>query len=328
MKKSFIFAVIPLLTLSFACKRKGEVIHQKFKQTQFLLGTYVTITIYAEKEPSLVFEKVFREIKRISDKYSVEKENSYVNQLCIKASRGKAEVDEETAFLIRKSLQISRLTQGTFDITVAVLKKLWGFNLSPRLPEKNKIQKAIKKVGWQKIKLSGRILQLPEGTFLDLSGIAKGYAIDRAVEILKKEGIKSALVDAGGDIYALGKKPDGSRWKIGIKHPRQKGLLKIVELENAAIATSGDYENFFIYKGKRYHHIFNPATGYPASSCQSVSVITDSALEADALATGLFVAGPERAKALSKNLRITSFVVDREGNLFIFDFYNSDLKYY
>ena len=328
MKKSFVLIIIPLLTLSFACKGKGEFFYQKFKQTRFLLGTYVTITIYAEKEPSHLFEKVFREIKRISDKYSVEEENSYVNQLCRKAFNGGTKVDEETAFLIRKSIEISRLIEGAFDITVAVLKKLWGFNLSPHLPEKDEIQKALKKVGWKKIRLSGKFLELPNGTFLDLSGIAKGYAIDRAVEILKKEGIKSALIDAGGDIYALGQKPDGKMWKIGIKHPRQKGLLKIVELKNAAIATSGDYENFFISQGKRYHHIFNPATGYPAPFCQSVSVITASALEADALATGLFVAGPERAKILSRNLRITSFIVDKNGKLFIFDFSDSDLKYY
>ena len=127
-------------------------------------------------------------------------------------------------------------------------------------------------------------------------------------------------MDAGGDIYALGRKPDGSKWRIGVKHPRKEGLIAVVELENSAIATSGDYENFFIKNGKRYHHIFNPSTGYPASLCQSATVVAPTTLEADALSTALFVLGPQRSREVARRLGLSLLIVDSRGQVHPFEF--------
>ncbi len=315
MKKAFL-AVLLLFLLTGCREEKPKL----YRRTGFYLGTYVTVSFYSHKKAEPLLEKVFSEIKRISDKYSAEDPSSYINRLCRKAQESYTELDEETLFLLKNSLRISRITSGAFDITLAPLKKLWGFNDHPRLPSREEINKVLRKTGWKKVHLRGKSLKLEPGCSFDLSGIAKGYAVDRAVKILRTAGIKSALVDAGGDIYALGRKPDGSKWRIGVKHPRKEGLIAVVELANSAIATSGDYENFFIKEGKRYHHIFNPSTGYPASLCQSVTVVAPTTLEADALSTALFVLGPEKGKEVARNLGLSVLIVDSRGQVHPFEF--------
>jgi thiamine biosynthesis lipoprotein len=158
-----------------------------------------------------------------------------------------------------------------------------------------------------------------KGMLMDLGAIAKGYAADRAVEALKKQGIRAGLVAVAGDIKAFGLKPDGKPWRVGIRNPRQKGkddeILATVEIRDLAISTSGDYERFFIVDGERFHHILDPGTGYPARGCQSVSVMAKDAVSTDSFSTAVFVLGPRKGMELLERLGMEGMIVDREGKM-------------
>jgi thiamine biosynthesis lipoprotein len=157
---------------------------------------------------------------------------------------------------------------------------------------------------------------------LDLGGIAKGYSIDRALHVLQQSGIQQALVNAGGDIRCLGTKPDGSPWRIGIQHPRRPGVLGVVELQNAAITTSGDYERFFVrddastHEEVRYHHLLDPQTGMPARGCQSVTILTKTAEAADVYSTAVFIMGPEQGLAfIEEDPDLEGMIVRADGGI-------------
>jgi thiamine biosynthesis lipoprotein len=155
------------------------------------------------------------------------------------------------------------------------------------------------------------------GMRISLGGIAKGYAVDRAVEVLRESGIQGGIVSAGGDLKAFGKREDGGPWKVGVRNPRDPSKnISVIPVSNLAVATSGDYERYRVVGGRRYHHIIDPRTGYPSRGCMSVTVVTEQALEADALATAVFVLGPERGRALLEKLPdVEGILVDGDGRI-------------
>jgi len=266
----------------------------------------------------------FREIARIEQMMSPTGEGELARLNAEGRSRP-VRVSPELFQLLERSLEYHELTEGKFDITLGKLVELWGFGEGaqspPRRPPPPEAIEALLTGRWLKLDREEGTVQLGPTTELDLGGIAKGYAVDRAIEVLQKYGVQAALVNAGGDIRVLGGRPGlfGSRpFRIAIQHPREEGeILGIVELEGGqAIATSGDYERYFIYNGVRYHHILDPATGLPAWGCISVTVIAPTATEADALATGVFVLGPERGLALIEQLpQVEGIVVTPEGQI-------------
>jgi thiamine biosynthesis lipoprotein len=192
------------------------------------------------------------------------------------------------------------LTDGAFDVTITPFFKLWDFERR-RIPEEEDLRDVSHLVDYRKIGVSDSLLQIREGMEIDLGGAAKGYAVDRAVEKLKNLGIQHALVDAGGDIKALGGRGE-EPWKIGVKHPRRNGILRLIELRDGSVATSGDYEKYFLREGVRYHHILDPRTGYPAEGCVSVTILAETAMEADILATGVMVLGTDAGAGLIESL--------------------------
>lgn len=192
--------------------------------------------------------------------------------------------------LFSKAFEIYKNSNGDFDITVGPLSKSWGFlNHSYRIPSKYEISQILPLIGMNKIKKEKGRLVLKENMKLDWGAIAKGYGLDLAFRSLKDKGIKRGFINAGGDLFCWGKNPENSNWKIGVKHPRKKGFLAILAIEDLAAATTGDYQRYFEINGQRYHHVFNPHTGYPAQGKQSVTVIGPQASICDALATALFV---------------------------------------
>ena len=202
--------------------------------------------------------------------------------------------DPEIIELIRIAQSISEQSEGTFDITIQPLLELWGFyGESPDLPQEKAIDNCLRKIGYRNLVLKDRQLESRQlGIHIDLGGIAKGYAINEALKVLKEAGIDSALIDAGGDIYVTGK-IKGEYWNIGIKNPRAAGDIGVVQVSNLAVVTSGDYERFFIRDGVKYCHILDPKTGYPARGLVSVTVISSDPILADAWATALFVLGTD-----------------------------------
>jgi thiamine biosynthesis lipoprotein len=191
--------------------------------------------------------------------------------------------------LMALSEEVHRLSGGYFDPTVGAVTRLWTFWEGAVPPPQDSISAGLEHVGLERYLAGDR-----GGWFiLDLGGVAKGYAVDEAVRTIRRLGFKSAIINAGGDLALVGRRPDGKPWRIAIRHPRKKdGFLGSLELEDLAVATSGDYERYFIHDGKRYHHILDPATGMPGMGTNSVTVVSESAALSDALATGLFLMGP------------------------------------
>jgi len=201
--------------------------------------------------------------------------------------------------LFLQSYDVYLKSEGHFDISVAPLSWLWGFrSRSYKVPDEAEIQKTLRRVGLNRIKPSPEGLVVPAGMELDWGGIAKGFGIDRAVQRLREDHISHGFLNAGGDLFCWGKNPDGADWKIGIQHPRKGGFLGILTLSDMGAATTGDYQRFFIEDDRRYHHVFDPKTGYPAEGKQSVTVVGPKTLLCDALSTALFVSSdPERVLA-------------------------------
>lgn len=217
--------------------------------------------------------------------------------------------------LFEKSRQVFAASGGYFDITVAPLSRIWGFQSKAyNLPQEEEIKKTLDSVGMNKIREGQGKLILQPGMALDWGGIAKGLGVDMAFRSLKNMGISRGFINTGGDLYCWGKNPENTSWKIGIKHPRRQGFLGVLFISDLAVATSGDYQRYFERGGIRYHHIFNPYTGYPVQDKQSVTVIGPQALFCDALSTALF-ASPDPAQVLKKYPDYGAILVDREGKV-------------
>jgi thiamine biosynthesis lipoprotein len=195
---------------------------------------------------------------------------------------------EDFAHLLEVSRDVSKVTGGHFDPTVGAATRLWNFWDDAMPPHADSIRAALRRVGLE------RYLTASDGWFIfDVGGIAKGLAVDRAARKLRSLGFRSAIINAGGDLCLIGTRPDGEPWRIAIRHPRrQSEFLGYLDLEDVSIATSGDYEQFFIHEGRRYHHILDPATGMPGGQSNSVTVVARGSCLSDALATGLFLMGP------------------------------------
>jgi thiamine biosynthesis lipoprotein len=196
----------------------------------------------------------------------------------------------QVVHLFQKALMIHHNSGGDFDISVAPLAELWGFpDRSFRIPSPDEVRQILTHVGMTKIDLEKNKIVIPAGMKLDWGGIAKGYAVDRTAESLRSMGITRGFINSGGDLYCWGTNPDNHSWQIGIKHPRSDGFSGVLSLSDIGMATTGDYQRYFVENGIRYHHVFNPHTGFPSRGKQSVTVIGPETTLCDALATALFV---------------------------------------
>jgi len=292
-----------------------------YKFHHVAMGTVVEITLMGENEESAqnAALQAFQEIKRIEYLMSPWIESSDVNRINRSAGNDGVRVSPETVKVIKRAQEVSKLSGGGFDITVAPLVQLWRKARERGMPpEMEEVKENLNLVNFRNLKIhyGGRVLLKKKGMAIDLGGIAKGYAVDRAFELLKGLGYRNLVVNAGGDLRVGGSKPKGP-WSIGIQHPRDpEKILARISLSDTAVATSGDYEKFFIHQGKRYHHILNPKNGFPAEGCQSVTVLHKEGTTADALATAIFVLGPEKGYALCQRLEgVDCLIVDREGNV-------------
>ncbi len=281
----FIFLVL-------VCGCQARPLH---KETRVMMGTIVEVVSPDERAADIAFT----EMERIENLLSFYKTNSEISQL---NTRGELAVSPETLFVLKRAGEFWQASNGSFDVTVASLVELWGFpDKRYRVPEDNQIKATLDLVGFNKVGIQGNVVKLAQaGMKIDLGAIAKGYAVDCAVKKLMQVGIKDAIINAGGDTYCLGRK-FGRPWRVAIKTPRGRGFSGYLELVDKAVATSGDYERYFFIGNRRYCHIINPKTGRPANSeVNSVTVVADDCLTADALATCAFVLGKAKARDLAK----------------------------
>jgi thiamine biosynthesis lipoprotein len=296
-----ILIVLMLAVLAFLTIRQFPRDHrQSVSRSRILMGTVVEITAIGENSDRLqeAITAAFNEISRIDRLMRPEGPGSDVFR--ISEAGGKLEVSKDTAEVIALGLKVARASGGAFDMGLGRIKTLWGIESDhPRVPSPQEIHRALEGTGLGDLQLRGRLVSKDNPALaVDLGGIAKGYAIDRAIEVLLGAGIVNASVNAGGDIRLIGDH-QGRPWHIGIQHPRDhEKLLATLALQDTAVVTSGDYERFFIRDGVRYHHLFDPRTGYPAVGCMSVTVVAPTASLADALATAAFVLGPVKGLSL------------------------------
>jgi thiamine biosynthesis lipoprotein len=293
----------------------------QYKYHQVSMGTVVEITLVGDDEEGAkkAALQAFQEIKRIEQLMSPWINSSDVTRINQSAGKEWVKVSPEMLRVIKKAQEISELSGGGFDITVGPLTQLWRTAREKGIPPSaEELKQKLNLVNFRNLMIDqeGKVFLRKKGMAIDLGGIAKGHAVDRAFEVLRTLGYKNLIVNAGGDLRVGGSKLD-QPWSIGIQAPRSsEKIMATVTISDSAIATSGDYEKFFMYQGKRYHHIFNPRNGLPAEECQSVTIICKEGMVADALATAVFVLGPEKGYVLCQKLKgVDCLIVDKEGKV-------------
>ena len=307
MFRSLSFLLLPLLFLAAS----GCAGTETYSYKQIMMGTIVEIKVVSGKGGvDDIVRDVFAVMKGLEEKLSIFDGSSAINSINEHAQDGYVKVDKDIFDLIKYCRTLSVDTRGAFDITAAPLVDLWGFGRTGRaegrVPGAEEIAVILSSIGQENILLDENSYSIKfqnKATRLDLGAIAPGYIVDRAISELKKRGIDNALVDAGGEVYCLGKGPKRGGWRVGVRHPRENGkVIYLLSLQNKAVATSGDYEKYFILDGQRYFHIIDPKTGYPAKGKpMSVTVVAENCATADAYSTALLVLGEDEGSDVIKD---------------------------
>jgi thiamine biosynthesis lipoprotein len=294
---------------------------QVFKKKKSLLGSPFEITVVATDsvQANQFVNMAFDEVTRIEHLISDWIPTTQISKVNQQAGIAAVKVDLEVFELVERALKISKLTDGAFDISYASMDKIWKFDGSMKtMPTEEAIKKSVAKVGYEHILLDANnttIFLENEGMKLGLGGIGQGYIADKIKVLLQKNGCTSGLVNVSGDINTWGKQPNGADWSVGIVNPMNKNkVFATFPLYDSAVETSGSYEKYVTFNGKRYSHIIDPRTGYPATGIVSVSVFAKQTELADALATGIFVLGVEVGLDLVNQLKgIGCIIVDEKG---------------
>ncbi|MDO8844316.1 FAD:protein FMN transferase [Methylicorpusculum sp.] len=280
------------------------------------MGSPCELQFYSpdEQRADIVRDHIISDVKRIEHKYSRYREDSVLSEINRAASIGSSvSIDDETAALLNYANTCYQQSQGLFDITSGVLRRIWNFK-SNTLPSKAEIRKALEQIGWQKVQIHGSALSFAvKDMQLDFGGIGKEYAVDRAAGIFYQHGIEHGVIDLGGDIKVLGPHSDGRPWSVGIRHPRIPGtLLTTINIYTGALATSGDYERCIVINGRRYSHILNPKTGWPVQGMASVTVVADQCVVAGSACTISMLMEKNGAKWI-KQLGLAHVWMDQSG---------------
>lgn len=302
-----------LLVCSSACATWHE-------RTEAVMGTEVRVEFFlsdAQRARELM-DAVIAEMHRIDHAFSPYKPDSELSQLNVRAPGGWVRASDEMLDLLRKSRRVSELSGGAFDVTYASVGRYYDYRKG-QAPDEATLEAAIKAIDYRYVELDFERKQVRythPGVYVDLGGIAKGHAVDRAIELLRAGGVERASVAAGGDSRILGER-DGKPWTVGIRHPRQPDAFSaLLPLTDTAVSTSGDYERFFEKDGVRFHHILDPGTGRSATGAWSVTILGPEATLTDGLSTAVFVLGPAEGLALIDRLPgIDAIIIDPAGEL-------------
>ncbi|MDO4326002.1 MAG: FAD:protein FMN transferase [bacterium] len=285
------------------------------------MDTYITMTAYGRDAETALSDAEDKLIE-LEQLWSVTDPDSDI--YAVNHSDGQpVSVNEETAELLSFALQMAEEANGALEPTIYPVLTAWGFTTEEnRVPSDAEITELLKNVGYERIRQEDMTVQLESGMMLDLGAVGKGYAGDLAAQVLKDNGITSALLDLGGNIQAVGTKPDGSPWRLGLRDPFSGGTLGVLEISNQAVVTSGAYERYFIGEdGKHYGHIIDPTTGHPAESgLASATVIADEGRLCDALSTSLYVMGMEHAiEYWQQHQNFEMILITENGEIYLTD---------
>jgi Membrane-associated lipoprotein involved in thiamine biosynthesis len=284
--------------------------HEKVEveKNSYALGTIINLKAIGNKAEKAITEAIER-LNNIDDKMSAFKEYSDISKINSKSGFALEAINKDTFFVVKKAVEYSKILEGAFDPTIRPLVKLWNIGTNEeRIPEKDKIEDTLKLVNYNDVILdeSNQTIMLKnKEQALDVGGIAKGFAADEVRDIFYKNNIKSALIDLGGNIFALGSKKDGTPWRIGIQNPfKPRGeFVGILSVKNKSVVTSGNYERYFMKDGQRFHHILDPKTGYPSKSkIISATIISDNSIDGDGLSTGVYILGVDKSLKIIESI--------------------------
>ncbi|QQY80426.1 thiamine biosynthesis lipoprotein [Keratinibaculum paraultunense] len=325
-KKNSIYAIFILLIILFVvgCTNNQS---QPLEKTDFLMDTVINIKIY-DNQDKKIMDMAMDRLKEIESRMSVTIANSDISKINESAGIKPVQVHEDVYYVIKKAKYFAELSQGAYEPTIGPLVELWNITdvhgeERKSIPTEEEIEEKMSLIDYNDLVLmeDNQVYLKRKGMKLDLGGIVKGYAADEVKRIFKNNGIQSAIIDLGGNIYALGEKVNGESWRIGIQDPFNiiGNYIGILSVKNQSIVTSGDYERYFLYKGERYHHIIDPKTGYPVKNgLAGVSVVSDKSIDGDALSTALFVLGIEEGTELINQLEdIDEIFITKQKEVYI-----------
>lgn len=294
------------------------------------MGTRLTFAAYVDETHDEAALRVslraaYDEVVRLEGLMSPWRATSELSAVNAAAGKRPVPVGPEMLEVMEKSLWAATRSEGVFDVTFASMGTLWRFNhdMDGSVPDAAELERARRRIDYRRIKVDrerGTLFLERADQKIDFGGIAKGYAVDRAAAVLRQAGIRSFYVQAGGDLYVEGKKPDGTPWRTGIRDPRgpEGSFFARLAVEDHAFSTAGDYERAFLKDGKRYHHILDPRTGYPAEGTRSVTIWAKDALTADAIDDAVFILGPEKGLALVESIDdCGAVIVDASNKVWI-----------
>lgn len=309
MKRLLKALLLSLLLLAAGCAVERE--------SFFAMDTMVELVSVGAQAALEGAREAIKDVERWADSRNPEAEVYQLNQ---RSGEGPVAASAALVRTLKISLEVAAESNGAFDPTVFPLLRAYDFEGENQgAPDENELRNVLNYVDYRQVKLGGNSVEIPAGFALDLGGVAKGYASDDALRAMMNAGAEAGLVNIGGDIAVFGERPGGGQWRIGIQHPRTPGeLFAVLQLEDEAVATSGDYERYFIEDGVRYHHLLDPKTGHPARELVSATVVAPSCVLADAYATAVFILGRERgSELLIKNDDLEGLLIylGEDGNL-------------
>lgn len=327
MKIKHILILLTCVIVSFylsGCS-KSNASGDYVEKESFQMGTVISQRIYGGNAENSA-NKIIQRLNSIEENMSANIRTSTVSRINSYSGQSQVfHVNSDIYNILTAADKFSKLSHGAFDITIGPLVKEWGvFTDHPHVPSQSRINKLLKLVNYKSIDFSQdkMTFRLPiKGQMIDFGAIAKGYAADEAVKICRRDGIKSAYINLGGNVYVVGDKPDNTPWRIGIQNPRAADgkYIGILRVSDKTVVTSGDYERFFMKDGTRYHHIIDPRTGYPSNSdLISSTIVTDSSISADALSTATFVLGLKKSKELLEKLDgIDAIFITKDKKIYV-----------
>lgn len=313
------------LTILGGCSKDNKST-EPLSRSEVLMGTVVTVSLYDSNDEAIL-DKVFNKVKDLESILSINENGTLVDEINEEAGIKPVKVDNDTYNIVKKGIEYSNLSNGLFDISVGPIVKLWNIGLpEARVPSQEEIDEKLPLIGYSDIEIDDTnktIFLKRKGMIIDLGGIAKGYTADVISNILTEEGVKSAIINLGGNVFAHGSKVNGDDWKIGIQNPftERGGIIGTITTSNKSVVTSGIYERYIEQDGVKYHHILSPFTGYPYDNeIAGITIVSDKSVDGDALSTSVFAMGVEKGMEFVNTLYgIDAIFITKDYKVYITD---------
>ena len=323
-KRFYIVGFLILLFLTSCDPNNGDLMQSPYKQTEFLMGTVATVKIYDEGKET-VLESVFNRIETLAEQIGVEEVKSQIDKVNANAGKKSVEVSDDIFELVQAGKNYSEQADGSFDITIGPLTALWHIGYEDaRKPEQAEIDEVLSLINYEKVILDedkGTVYLEDEGMRMDLGAIAKGFIADEVNEVLDENGVSTAIIDLGGNIYVKGNNPSGKKWTVGIQDPfsARGETVGRIEASDQSIVTSGIYERYLEVDGVTYHHLLNPIDGYPFDNeIAGVTIVSENSIDGDALSTVVFSKGLEDGMNFIENQEgVEAIFVNKDNHIFI-----------